>query len=215
MSDLAEPQAAEPPLLLERTLTYHFLTSLAWLGGHTFFPLSVSGREKIPMTGPVVFAANHQSFLDIPLLASLVPRHVSFVARASLAQSKVMDFIMKQCGAVLVRRGEADVTALRAMVAHLQAGDGLCVFPEGTRSATGEIGLFKGGLYHLAVRRPELDLVPVHIDNLNRILPRGEFFQVPLLSCVILGHAMRLNPSESKQYFLERTRRAVIELKSE
>jgi 1-acyl-sn-glycerol-3-phosphate acyltransferase len=178
MSDLAEPQAAEPPLLLERTLTYRFLTSLAWLGGHTFFPLSVSGREKIPMTGPVVFAANHQSFLDIPLLASLVPRHVSFVARASLAQSKVMDFIMKQCGAVLVRRGEADVTALRAMVAHLQAGDGLCVFPEGTRSRDGSLGPFLRGAL-MAARRGRAPIIPVGIRGSFEAWPPGQRFPHP------------------------------------
>ena len=176
-----------------------------------------------PGAGPCVYFSNHTSHLDALVIWAALPPGIRKRTRPVAAGDYWRGGPIRRWlagrvfNALLVER--LRVTARNNPVNQFQevvdAGDSLILFPEGTRSATGEIGLVKGGLYHLAVRRPELDLVPVHIDNLNRILPRGEFFPVPLLSCVILGHAMRLNPSESKQDFLERTRRAVIELKSE
>ena len=78
----------------------------------------------------------------------------------------------------------------------------LIVFPEGRRNAEAEIGEFKSGLYYLAKKRPDLELVPVHIDNLNRVLPRGEFLPVPLLSCISFGPPMWLEAGEPKADFL-------------
>jgi 1-acyl-sn-glycerol-3-phosphate acyltransferase len=87
------------------------------------------------------------------------------------------------------------------------------VFPEGSRNPEAEIGEFKSGLYYLAKKRPDLELVPVHIDNLNRVLPRGEFLPVPLLSLVTFGPPIWLESGEPKAEFLERARGAVQRLK--
>ena len=81
------------------------------------------------------------------------------------------------------------------------------------RSEDSSIGEFKSGLYYLSKKRPELELVPVHIDNLNRVLPRGEFLPVPLLSCISFGPPMWLEPGEPKTDFLQRAREAVRRLK--
>ena len=89
----------------------------------------------------------------------------------------------------------------------------LIVFPEGSRSEDSSIGEFKSGLYYLSKKRPDLELVPVHIDNLNRVLPRGEFLPVPLLSCISFGPPMWLEPGEPKVDFLSRAREAVRRLK--
>jgi len=90
----------------------------------------------------------------------------------------------------------------------------LIIFPEGSRSLTGEIGAFKSGIYHLAKRRPDVEFVPVLIDNLSRILPKGEFLAVPLLSSVSFGTPMQLKIDETKQAFLERARSAVMNLRN-
>ena len=89
----------------------------------------------------------------------------------------------------------------------------LIVFPEGGRSEEGELGEFKSGLYYLGKKRPDLELVPVYIDNLNRVLPRGEFLPVPLLSCITLGRPIWLEAGESKADFLTRARQCVLDLK--
>jgi 1-acyl-sn-glycerol-3-phosphate acyltransferase len=86
------------------------------------------------------------------------------------------------------------------------------VFPEGTRSERGEIGPFKSGLYHLSCARPDAELVPVYLENLNRILPRGEALPVPMLSRVVFGAALSLRSDESKDEFLSRARTTLLRL---
>ena len=99
------------------------------------------------------------------------------------------------------------------MIREMGDTKSLIVFPEGGRSVTGEIGEFKSGLYYLGKKRPDLELVPVHIDNMNRVLPRGEVLPVPLLSCITFGPPIWLEKKEPKNDFLKRARDAVIRLK--
>ena len=89
----------------------------------------------------------------------------------------------------------------------------LIIFPEGTRSLSAQTGAFKSGIYHLAKRRPDVELVPVLIDNLNRILPKGEVLAVPLLSSISFGTPLHLLDGETRNSFLERTRLAVLNLR--
>jgi 1-acyl-sn-glycerol-3-phosphate acyltransferase len=89
----------------------------------------------------------------------------------------------------------------------------IIIFPEGGRNPGPEVGPFKSGIYHLAKKRPDLELIPVHIDNVNRILPKGEVLPVPFLSCISFGSPMRLEPGEDKPTFLGRAHAAVSKLK--
>ena len=102
---------------------------------------------------------------------------------------------------------------LMTMLREAGTNFSLIVFPEGSRSVTGEVGEFKSGLYYIAKKRPDIELIPVHIDNLNRVLPRGEFLPVPLLSCISFGPPLWLERDEAKLDFLARARRAVLSLK--
>jgi 1-acyl-sn-glycerol-3-phosphate acyltransferase len=91
----------------------------------------------------------------------------------------------------------------------------LILFPEGTRGSGEQVGAFRSGLYHLCRRKPGLELVPVYMENLNRILPKGEVLPVPLLSSVTFGPPMQLQPAEDKRKFLERARQALVKLRPE
>ena len=91
--------------------------------------------------------------------------------------------------------------------------DSLIVFPEGTRGADGEIQPFKGGLYHLAQSRPATAFVPVLLDNLNRVLPKGEFLAVPLIAMIAVGAPLLIGTGETKPDFLARARRALESLR--
>jgi 1-acyl-sn-glycerol-3-phosphate acyltransferase len=141
-------------------------------------PCEVTGREHVPKTGPCVFVANHQSFLDIPFFAAQIPRHVCFVARGSLAESRLLAYIMNQAGCVLVKRGESDLSAVREIVAHLKGGDAVCVFPEGTRSKDGSIGEFRRGAL-LAARRGNAPVIPVGISGSFEAWPPGQKWPHP------------------------------------
>ena len=89
----------------------------------------------------------------------------------------------------------------------------LIVFPEGTRSLDGEVGPFKSGLYHLSQLRPDVELVPVYLENLNRILPKGESLPVPMMSRVTFGPAFSFSGRDDKVEFLLKAREALMQLK--
>jgi 1-acyl-sn-glycerol-3-phosphate acyltransferase len=99
------------------------------------------------------------------------------------------------------------------MAEALDQQNSLILFPEGTRNTSDESMLpFKSGLYHLAKRRPDVELVPVWIENLNRVMPKGEFVPIPLLCTVTIGTPLHVGPDEDKTVFLERSRNAVLAL---
>ena len=124
-------------------------------------------------------------------------------------------YVAKTFDALLVDRKEIKVhqSPVDMMLREIGTTHSLILFPEGGRSTGEQVGEFKSGLYYLSKKRPDLELVPVHIDNMNRVLPRGEFLPVPLLSCITFGPPMWLETGESKISFLARARAAVQRLK--
>ncbi|MEE3219108.1 MAG: lysophospholipid acyltransferase family protein, partial [Planctomycetota bacterium] len=117
--------------------------------------------------------------------------------------------------ALLIDRKEIKVHQSPVDLMLREIGDthSLIVFPEGRRGTGPEIAEFKSGLYYLCKKRPDLEAIPVYLDNLNRILPRGEVLPVPLLSCITFGPPMWLESGEPKTVFLTRARNALTKLK--
>jgi 1-acyl-sn-glycerol-3-phosphate acyltransferase len=103
--------------------------------------------------------------------------------------------------------------AIDRMAEEMGTEHSIIVFPEGTRGTGDEIAPFKSGLYHLCKLKPNVQLVPVYLDNMNRILPKGEALPVPMLSRIIFGEPMELRRNEPKESFLERARSAVEQLR--
>jgi len=124
-------------------------------------------------------------------------------------------FLAKSFNAILIDRKQIKVHQSPVELMLREIGDvySLIVFPEGSRAIDGEMGEFKSGLYYLAKKRPDLELIPVYMDNLNRILPRGEFMPVPLLSSITIGIPIYLEAGEGKVDFLNRASRSVKVLK--
>jgi 1-acyl-sn-glycerol-3-phosphate acyltransferase len=170
---------------------------------------------------PKVYFANHTSHLDALVLWASLPAALRERTRAAAARDywgagRVRRFLAQRAfHAVLIERKEVrrEANPLAALLEVLERGDSLILFPEGTRGDGERIGPFKGGLYHLARHRPDVELVPVHIDNLNRILPKGEFLVLPLLSCIRFGAPLALEQGESRERFLERAENAVRDLR--
>ncbi len=158
--------------LVRKTLVYRLIRTGCILYLGLRHRMKVEGRENVPERGGTLVVANHQSFLDIPLIAAALRRHVCFVARRSLAESKLLAFIMRQCGAVLIDRGETDRGALREIAAHLEAGDLVVIYGEGTRTKDGSVGEFKGGA-RLIARKSKVPLVPASIHGSYQIWPPG------------------------------------------
>ena len=113
--------------------------------------------------------------------------------------------------AVYVNRQRTDdQDPLEPLLEALKNGDSLVIFPEGTRSHRGEPQAFKSGLYHLAEQFPAVQLIPAWIDNVQRVMPKGEVVPVPVLCTVTFGTPMQLQPGEDKREFLARARGAVL-----
>ncbi|AGU48103.1 putative acyltransferase [Variovorax paradoxus B4] len=102
---------------------------------------------------------------------------------------------------------------LAPLVEALRSGDSIIIFPEGTRGHTGEPQKFKSGLYTLATMFPEVVLVPAWIDNVQRVMPKGEIVPVPILCSVTFGAPLRVEEGEERRPFLDRARAAVIALR--
>jgi 1-acyl-sn-glycerol-3-phosphate acyltransferase len=170
-----------------------------------------------PDTTRRIYFANHTSHLDFLLLWSILPREVRPTVRPVAAEDywrrgHIRYFLASSIfRGILIERKKVTRSnnPLQPLLAALQAGDSLIIFPEGGRSAGPELGSFKSGLYHLGRAMPNVDLVPVYIDNANRILPKGEFLPIPLLCSVHIGVPIRIEASESKETFLARARAAV------
>jgi 1-acyl-sn-glycerol-3-phosphate acyltransferase len=181
---------------------------------------SVRWIDCQPDTCQRVYFANHTSHLDAVVVWSALPMNVRALTRPVAAKDYwnrgiVRRHLAKAFNALLIDRTEIKVHQSPVDMMLREMGDrhSLIVFPEGSRRAGDDIGPFKSGLYYLSKKRPDLELVPVHIDNLNRVLPRGEFLPVPLLSCISFGPPMWLESGEPKAEFLQRAREAVCRLK--
>ena len=165
-----------------------------------------------------IYFANHSSHLDTILVWAAMPpelrRKVRPVAAADYwGKGRVQRHIaLKVLNAVLIDRQTRSSDPLEPLKSALAAGDSLILFPEGTRG-TGELpSTFKPGLYHLAKAFPQVELVPVFLDNLRRALPKGSLVPVPLSCIARFGAPIRLEEGEAKPDFLNRAREAVVAL---
>lgn len=173
-----------------------------------------------PETCQRVYFANHTSHLDALVVWASLPFDVRSVTRPVAAKDywqkgMIRRYLARSFNALLIDRTRIRVHKSPIEMMLKEAGDrySYIVFPEGGRNADAEVGKFKSGLYYLGKKRPDWELVPVYIDNLNRVLPRGEFLPVPLLSCITFGPPIWLEEGEPKQAFLERARQSVLRLK--
>ena len=168
-----------------------------------------------------IYYANHRSHVDFVLIwASLPPplrARTRPVAGADYWQKgRLKRFLITDVfHGVLIDRDPATRTAdpIETTVQAMANGESVIIFPEGTRNMGDEPLLaLKSGLYHLACRLPQVELVPVWIDNLGRVLPKGEVIPVPLLCTVNFGAPLAMRAGECKADFLARAREALLEL---
>ncbi len=173
-----------------------------------------------PDTCQRVYFANHTSHLDALVLWASLPKPIRALTRPVAAADyweggPVRRYMAKSFNALLIDRTKIKVhnSPIDMMIRAIGDTESLIVFPEGGRNHQPEMKPFKSGLFYLAKKRPDLELVPVYIDNLNRVMPKGQFLPVPLLSCISIGAPIWLESGEKKVSFLNRAREAVLSMK--
>jgi len=174
-----------------------------------------------PAAGPRVYYGNHSSHGDFALIWACLPADLRVRTRpvagadywlASKLRKYVAEHVIR---AVLIDRNPKTRTEdpIKQMSAAIEVGDSLIVFPEGTRNTT-DVPLqpFKSGIYHLAAACPDVEFVPVWIENARRMMPKGKLLPVPLLCTLSVGAPIKLLPGEDKDAFVDRTRNGLLAL---
>ncbi len=193
---------------------YAFLQFWARILFSVFFRIRVFGRENVPPDGGIIFASNHQSFLDPPLVGVGLNRQVHYMARKSLfGHLRLFTWLIESLNAFPVARDRGDVTAVRETLRRLKRGAAILVFPEATRTYKGEIRAFRPGLFALAGRWG-VPVVPTAIEGAYESWPRTRSFPMP--ARVMVGFGRPLLPAEygnDPERMRHACRESVIELR--
>ena len=181
-----------------------------------------------------IYFANHQSHIDLVMIWAALPEELRSITRPIAARDYWAGTPWKRWittevfHAIYVERGGAPdpnaateqgapapdpLAPLQPLIDALESGDSIIIFPEGTRGHTGEPQKFKSGLYTLAQMFPDAVLVPAWIDNVQRVMPKGEVVPVPILCSVTFGAPIQLEEGEERRPFLDRAREAVVALR--
>ena len=164
-----------------------------------FFPLfrvSVKGRKNVPSKGPVLLLSNHQSFFDPMFCQIPIMRNMHFVARDSLFKVKVFGPLMSSLNTIPIKRGEADISAMKKIIDILKGGAVVCLYPEGSRTFDGKIAEIKAG-FGLLSRRSNASVVPMVIDGAFECWPRQNKW--PRLGKVYVEYGKSFSPEEIKE----------------
>ena len=167
-----------------------------------------------------IYFANHQSHVDLVMIWAALPLELRSITRPIAARdywtrTPLREWITTAVfNAIYVDRARTgDQDPLEPLIEALEHGDSIILFPEGTRGNAEEPQPFKAGLYNLAQKFPQVILVPAWIDNVQRVMPKGEVVPVPILCSVTFGAPIRIEAGEERRAFLDRARQAVIDLR--
>lgn len=168
-----------------------------------FFRLKIVGYGNCPKAGPLIIAPNHASFLD-PLIAGFsVPRPLNFMARSSLFRNRIFGNIIKSVNAFPLKREGADVGAMRLAIDKLCHGKAVLIFPEGTRSKDGNLGVPRAGIGLLAASSGA-NILPCYIKGSREALPKGAIFPRFKKITVYVGKPLKIDKNKSeREYYMQ------------
>ena len=184
---------------------------LVWMRLTGIFRVQWHGRERLGRPGQLILV-NHPSLMDVLFMISAVPEG-NCVVKASLLKNPSMRPAIRACGFI---PNDESLELIEKTDAVLIEGQTLIIFPEGTRNLGDELLPFKSGIYHLAREWPQVEFVPVWLENLHRVMPKGHVIPLPLLCTVNFGAPVLLQTDDamdSKTLYLQRCRDALQALK--
>src|SRR5881227_2111174 len=199
------------------SLGYHLSRWLARL----LFQFRILHRERMIQTGPVILAMNHQSYLDPPLAGNACDRPIYFLAKRTLLDLPLLGWVLPKLNVIPVNQEGVDRSAIKAVIRVLQAGNGVLVFPEGSRTRDGNLQSAEPGL-GLVIAKTLAPVVPMRIFGAREALPRGggRLRFVPITIVIgepILFSAADLEPAGKNLYarLSDRVMKAISALRLE
>jgi len=153
------------------TLFYRFAQLLSWLYFKIFHRIEVKDVHNIPSTGAFILASNHTSYFDPPALGCKLPRNLHYFARDSLFFWP-LGLLIRNLNSIPVNRSQLDIATLKRVLKVLKSGEPLLVFPEGTRSPDGKLGVGKKGI-GLLLAKSQSDVLPAKVVGGFQILGKG------------------------------------------
>lgn len=182
----------QPPALwkLAQTITRVFTTVV--------FDLKVYGRDNVPDEGGALMISNHQSFLDPALLGAQLRRPMSYLARSGLWDNPVLGWLITSLNAFPVRQGAGDVGAIKETISRLREGHLLNIYPEGARTADGELLPIQAGVA-LVIRKSKVPVIPAVVDGSFDAWPRSRPLPRSHPIRVLIGKPMRLDDMKPKE----------------
>ena len=171
------------------------------------FRARIIGTENVPLEGAIIVAANHLSNWDPPFLATFLDRNVFYMAKEELFANKIFAAAITNLGVFPVKRGTADRNAIKHALGLLKEGKCLGLFPEGTRSKTGELGKAEAGVSLIAAMS-KTAVIPSAIINTNKIFSSGSF--LPQLT-LVYGRPMKFEGSTKDKAALEAFSQSIMD----
>ena len=168
---------------------------LSRLAGRLCFRLRVIHRERMIQSGPVILAMNHQSYLDPPLAGTTCDRAIYFLARRTLLDVPLLGWVLPKLNVIPVNQEGVDRSAIKAVIRALQAGNGVLVFPEGSRTPDGSLQPAEPGM-GLMIAKTLAPVVPMRIFGAHEAFPRGggRLRFVPIT--VVIGEPIFFTPAD-------------------
>jgi 1-acyl-sn-glycerol-3-phosphate acyltransferase len=154
------------------TFTYWFFANLARIFARLLFGFRIIHRERLPETGGIILAANHQSYFDPPLVGICSHRAVHYLARKTLMEWPFFGPMFPDMNVIPVDRGGNDMSALKTVIRKIRDGEGVVLFPEGTRSPDGNLQPAQAGV-GLVIAKTLAPVVPMRIFGSYEAFPRG------------------------------------------
>jgi 1-acyl-sn-glycerol-3-phosphate acyltransferase len=202
-----QPKGEENRLsLLMRRFVYRFLRLIARMLCVLWFRIRVEGRHHVPSQGGGMLLSTHQSGLDPILVGLACNRNLNFLARSTLFKNPAFSFFLKIVDSIEIDRERGGLSGLREMLSRLRSGKVVLLFPEGTRTQDGSIGVVKPGFFPIA-KRSDVPLIPVAIVGAFECMPKGSKWIFPKPIAVVFGKP--IPPEDYRNWTEEQAVRAV------
>jgi 1-acyl-sn-glycerol-3-phosphate acyltransferase len=152
---------------------YKFARYIGCILSFLFWPIKINGKEYFNKKGPLIFAANHVSYLDPIALGVANKRQIHFIAKKEIFEVPILGIIVKYFGAIPVDRKRANLISIKKSLSILKEGKILGIFPEGTRSLNGKLMALNAGLIKIAFKS-NVPIIPIGINGTYDIYPPGQ-----------------------------------------